>query len=136
MLYLDLGSVLCEDFTELVKYVKYITWSLSMQNVCAKDIVDSISTALCFFLHSNIINYGYLMRRQCLTSCNIGIELNIAWNAYFGRSLLIWFTVAYPCRLVKLDWNIKWKNKIKKWIMLCTYKKLQSKLKSRDPICI
>jgi hypothetical protein len=57
MFYCGLGRVLSQDIAELLKYVNYITGSLSMQNLCAKNTVDSISTALCFFLHSDLMCY-------------------------------------------------------------------------------
>jgi hypothetical protein len=52
MLYQCLGRVLSQDLIELLTYVKYIgvIESLSVQNVWAKNIVDSISTTLSFFL--------------------------------------------------------------------------------------
>ena len=49
-----------------------------MQKLWTEDIVDSISTASCSFLHCDIIRYGYLTWRLCLTSYNIGIVLNIS----------------------------------------------------------
>ena len=54
MFYFGLDRVLSQNVAELLKYVKYITGSLSMHNLWAinMNIVDSISTALCFFLHS------------------------------------------------------------------------------------
>jgi len=57
MLYFGLERVLSQDIAKLLKYVKYVTGSLSMQNLWTKNIVDSISTALCFFLHSDLICY-------------------------------------------------------------------------------
>jgi hypothetical protein len=41
----------------LLKYVKYGTGSLSIQNLWPMDIVECISTALCSFLHSDLICY-------------------------------------------------------------------------------
>jgi hypothetical protein len=45
--------VLSEDIAELLKCAKYIAGSLSMQNLWSEDFVDSISTALCSFVHSD-----------------------------------------------------------------------------------
>ena len=47
ILCLGLKRVLCQDFTELLKYIKFLAGNLSVQNLWVKDIVDSISTALC-----------------------------------------------------------------------------------------
>jgi len=57
MLYISLGRVLSQELTDLLKYVKYVTGSLSMKNLWANYIVDSIPTALCFFLHSDLMCY-------------------------------------------------------------------------------
>jgi len=78
-----LGHGLSHDFTEFLKYVKYITWILWIQNLWPKDIVERILTAFCLFLCSDKTYEEYLTCRQHLTSCNIGIILNIAWNSYF-----------------------------------------------------
>jgi hypothetical protein len=53
MLHIWLGLVLSDDFIELLNYVKYITWSLSMHNLWPKDIVESIATAFYYFLCSD-----------------------------------------------------------------------------------
>jgi uncharacterized membrane protein len=41
----------------LLKYLIYVTGSLSVQNLWAKDIVDSILAVLCSFLHNDLICY-------------------------------------------------------------------------------
>jgi len=57
MLCLGLERVCCQYFTELLKYTKFLAGNLTMQNLWAKDIVGSISTALCSFLHSDLMCY-------------------------------------------------------------------------------
>jgi len=57
ILFLGLERVLCQDFIELLKYVKFLAELFSMQNLWAKDIVESLSTALCSFLHSDLMCY-------------------------------------------------------------------------------
>ena len=52
-----------KNIIELLKYVKYIRGSYLMENLWAKDIVedivDSTSTALLSFLHSDLTFYVY-----------------------------------------------------------------------------
>jgi len=52
-----------KNIIELLKYVKYIRGSFLMKNLWAKDIVedivDSTSTALLSFLHSDLTFYVY-----------------------------------------------------------------------------
>jgi hypothetical protein len=57
MFFFGLERVLSQDIAELLEYGKYVTGSLSMQSLWTKNIVDSISTALCFFLHSDLVCY-------------------------------------------------------------------------------
>jgi hypothetical protein len=57
MFYFGLERVWSQDTAELLKYVKYVTGSLSIQNLWVKNIVDSISTALFFFLQSDLMCY-------------------------------------------------------------------------------
>ena len=44
-------------FERKIKICKYVTVSLLLQYLWAKDIVDSISTVLCSFLHSDLMCY-------------------------------------------------------------------------------
>jgi len=46
-----------------LKICKYVTGSLSLRNLWAKDIVDSISTVLCSFLHCDLM---YVQLSACL----------------------------------------------------------------------
>jgi hypothetical protein len=64
--YFRLECVLSSDIAELLKHVKYITGSLSMQNLQAKDIFGCISTALCSFVHSDLMCFIYVQLGACL----------------------------------------------------------------------
>ena len=59
MLYISLGRVLSQELTDLLKYVKYVTGSLTMKNLWTKKFVDRISTALCSFVHCDLICYVF-----------------------------------------------------------------------------
>ena len=46
-----------KNITELLKYVKYVTGILSVQQLWAECFVDNIYTAFCSFLHTDLMCY-------------------------------------------------------------------------------